>query len=713
MIPILFNKTESSFTSNGLGRLSDSISCVVTEERNGQYELEMVYPLGGNLYDLIDTDMIIGAIPSVGASLQAFDIYAISRPLMGKVTINARHISYRLSHIVTTGANVAASGTACATALNSLKTNAILASGQTFPFTFQTDVTTVAKFSKTVPTSVRSRLGGSEGSILDQYGGEFEWDNFAVKLHKNRGTNSNVTIRYGKNLTDLTQDESIEGTITGCIGYWRNEDTTVVGDIQLAANHASYVREKVVSVDFTQQLGSDSVPPVSAINNAASIYVNRHNLPNINMKVSLVDLSKTEEYKDYAPLEELHLCDYVGVEFEKLGVSQYARVIKTVYNVLEDKYDSLEIGDNISTLFSTITDTLAAEIDAVSFEALNATAWLTRGNGYVVAVKNSDGSWKELLFMDTNDIATAHNVLRLNENGLGFSTTGVSGTYRNAWTIDGNLNADFITTGTLRVSLIGSHSVPTDKLKGSIANGAWGIDFTNGTMNIGTLTVDKIKGSILNSGWGIDFTNGTMNIGTLNVSKVTGSILNSGWGIDFTNGTMNIGTLSAAKITTGTMSAQRISGGTLNLGGSNTDGQIVVKNASNSNIFTASKSGVTINGDIFTVTTTNFKLTSDGRITASNVKLNTVECENLKVTGNIYIDAVVRTYNMSGDPPTDATRFSLKEEYGEAALKLQRQEPATDDQIGTNVTAVLWRDQMDFLEYAGLGNYNWHQVQTD
>ncbi len=630
MIPILFQKTESSFTSNGLGRLSDAISCVVTEERNGQYELEMVYPLGGNLYDLIDTDMIIGAIPSVGASLQAFDIYAISRPLMGKVTINARHISYRLSHIVTTGANVAASGTACATALNSLKTNAILASGQTFPFTFETDVTTVAKFAKTVPASVRSRLGGSEGSILDQYGGEFEWDNFKVKLHKNRGVNSNVTIRYGKNLTDLTQDESVEGTITGCIGYWRSEDTTVVGTVQLAANHSEYVREKVVSVDFTSQLGTETVPTVEAVNNIASIYVNRHNLPNVNMKVSLIDLSKTEEYKEYAPLEELHLCDYVGVEFEKLGVSQYARVIKTVYNVLEDKYDSLEIGDNISTLFSTITDSLAAEIDAVSFEALNATAWLTRGNGYVVAVKNSDGSWKELLFMDTNDIATAHNVLRLNENGLGFSTTGVNGTYTNAWTIDGNLNADFITTGTLRASVIGSHSVPTDKLKGSIANGAWGIDFTNGTMNIGTLTVDKIKGSILNSGWGIDFTNGTMNIGTL----------------------------SANKITTGTMSAQRISGGTLNLGGSNTDGQIVVKNASNSNIFTASKSGVTINGDIFTVTTTNFKLTSNGTMTANRATLNsatvntatmnnidaeTISCTNLSAYGGFYAYAYCGT----------------------------------------------------------------------
>ena len=665
MIPILFNKTETTFTSNGLGRLSDAISCTVTEERNGQYELEMVYPLGGNLYDLIDTDMIIGAIPSVGASLQAFDIYAISRPLMGKVTIYARHISYRLSHIVTTGANVAASGTACTTALNSLKTNAILASGQAFPFTFETDVTTVAKFDKTVPTSVRNRLGGSEGSILDQYGGEFEWDNFRVILHKNRGSSSNVTIRYGKNLTDLTQDESVEDTITGCIGYWRSEDTEVVGNIQLASNHTTYVREKIVSVDFTSQLGTESVPTTAAVDNIANIYVNRHNLPNVNMKVSLVDLAKTEEYKDYAPLEELHLCDYVGVEFEKLGVSQYARVIKTVYNVLEDKYNSLEIGDNVSTLFSVITESLASEIDAVSFEALNATAWLTRGNGYVVAVKNNDGSWKELLFMDTNDISTAHNVLRLNENGLGFSTTGVNGTYTNAWTIDGNLNASFITTGTLRASVIGSHSVPTEKLSGAIANGAWGIDFTNGTMNIGTLAVNKI----------------------------TGAIANGGWGIDFTNGTMNIGNLSASNITSGTMSAARISGGTLSLGGSSTDGQITVKNASNSNIFTASKSGVTINGDVFTVTTTNFKLTSNGTMTANSATLNnakintgtfdTISCHNLYVSGNIEIDAWCYKYN-SSDPATEDRRYMVLNEEG-IWIGIEKSVGEVGEQVSTNM----------------------------
>lgn len=554
MIPILFNKTESSFTSNGLGRLTDAISCKVTEERNGQYELEMEYPIDGVLYDSIENDMIIGAVPSVGASLQAFDVYKISKPLSGRVVINARHISYRLNRVITTGANVAASNSACAAALTSLKNNTILAPNQTVPFTLWTDNTTVASFKKSVPMSMRARLGGSEGSILDQFGGEFEWDNFTVKLHHRRGTDTDIYIRYGKNLIDLSQEDSIEDIATGCVGYWRNEEEIVTGTVQLAANHAEFPREKIVSVDFTQQLGTDSKPTANQVNALAQIYANKHNIPNINMKVSFVDLAKTAEYKEYAPMEQLHLCDKVYVTFEKLGVSQYAKVIKTIYNVLDDKYDSLEIGDNVSTLFSTITDSLSEEIGEVAFAALNATAWLTKGNGYVVAVKNDDGSWKELLFMDTNDILTAHNVLRINTNGIGFSTNGVGGTYRNAWTIDGHLVADFIDTG------------------------------------------------------------------TLNASKV------------------NVTNLNASNIVAGTLSCNRISGGTLTLGGS-TDGNLVVKNASGTNILSASKTGVAINGDIFTVNTTNFKLTANGTLTTTNMTANNITANGLKITSSLSIHA--------------------------------------------------------------------------
>lgn len=601
MIPILFAKDATTFNTNGLGRFAEAISCKVTEERNGQYELEMVYPISGKLYPMIETEMVIGAIPFVGGTIQGFDIYRITKPLNGKVTIYAQHISYRLLRIVTTGATVAASGTACPAALNSLKTNAILASGQTCPFTFWTDVTTVAGFSKSVPLSIRTRIGGSEGSILDQFGGELEWDNFTVKLHHNRGRETNVTLLYGKNLTELTQEENINNTVTGVIGYWKNEGEIIVGDVQLASNHASYARERIVSIDFTQSLGTETIPPKSAINNIAQLYANQHNLPNVNIKLSFLDLAQTEEYKNMIPLETLHLCDHVKVRFEKLKVEETARIVKTVYNVLADRYTSIEVGDAISSLAEAVTDTLAENLDAVSFAALNATQWLTRGNGYVVAIKNDDGSWKELLFMDTKDIATARNVLRLNTNGLGFSTTGVNGVYKNAWTIDGHLVADFIdtgtldaskatvtnlnarniTTGTLSADRLAANSISVEKLTGNIKNGNWIINLNDGTLTIGNISANNITTGTLSSdriaansigvnkltgrieddedyNWLIDLDRGYMKIGDMKADNIVTGTLDAS--------EVNIINLNASNITSGTLSASRIQGGTLTLG---------------------------------------------------------------------------------------------------------------------------------------------------
>lgn len=484
MYPILFPKTAKIFNTNGLGRLTEATACKVTEERNGQYELQLTYPITGRLYKDIELEMIVACVPAVDSTVQAFEIYRITKPINGLVEIYAQHISYRLSKILTTGESYAASPTACASAINSLKAKAILAPNQTFDFSFWTDNRTVAQFKKSIPTSVRSRLGGSEGSLLDQFGGEYEWDNFTVKLHKERGTHTNITLRYGKNLTDLTQEEANDGMVTGVLGYWKNQDDIITGSIQLASNHANYATEKIISVDFSQQLGTETRPSVDKINNLAQIYANSHNVPNVSLKVSFVDLSKTEEYKNVAPLEKLHLCDYVTVDFPKLKVRATARVIKTVYDVLLEKYETLEIGDTLRTLSEAVTDTLAetindlaGDISDVATEAIRSTAWLTSGQGHVVAIKNSDGSWKELLFIDTSSIATAKNVLRLNENGLGFSTSGVGGTYRNAWTIDGKLNADFITTGTLNADRVRGGTLELGK---SYVDGALVVKNTSG-----------------------------------------------------------------------------------------------------------------------------------------------------------------------------------------------------------------------------------------
>lgn len=465
MRPILFAKDEDNFTSNGLGRL-ECASCIVTEERNGMYELEMNIYMSGNHASEIEMNSLIGAIPCDGGTIQAFRVYKITKPINGRFTVYARHISYDLTKIPCMPFSVAQAPSACANTLAGLKNNAV----EECPFNFSTDVTTAGKYNQVVPASIRSRLGGVEGSVLDQFGGEYEWDNFNVILHNQRGRiNTGISLRYGKNITDIKQEENIANTVTGIVPYWSDiEGETVVTlpeNAVYSQNASLYPFHLTEAHDFSQLW--DQAPSVSSLRGAAQAYVNKSGLgvPKVSIDVSFVALWDTEEYKDVAPLERVQLCDEVTVEFEKLGISAIAKVVRTEYDVLSERYNKIEIGSLRSTLAKVLNDQEAdtiqtidagnlkviAEANATAIDAINnATAWLTSANGYVVAVKNEDGSWKELLFMNTNDPTTAQYVLRINNNGLGFSTTGISGPYTNAWTIDGNLVASFITTGILK-----------------------------------------------------------------------------------------------------------------------------------------------------------------------------------------------------------------------------------------------------------------------
>lgn len=450
MIPILFSENSTDFTTNGIGRLSDAISCVVDEERNGQFELQMVYPESGVHFSDIGIRRIIVAKPSALGSLQPFRIYKISRPINGKVTIYGQHISYDLSKNVCMPFSVVASSTACNTALQGLKTNAV----ETCPFTFWTDVDTVASYSQSVPASIRQRLGGVEGSILDQFNGEYEWDNFTVKLHEARGTEKDITLRYGKNITDLEQEENIANTVTGVVPFWINTDksesVTLTEKVVYAPNASRYSSHLTVPLDLSGEF--ENKPTEAQLRNKATIYVNQSGfgLPKVSIKVSFVNLADTAEYADILPLQTVSLCDTIKVQFERLGINTTAKVVKTTYDVLNERYESIEVGSLKSTLAMTINDMNASTIGTVEESTRrvftdtadfvdNATAWLTSSGGYVVANRNQDGSWKELLFMDTNDVTTAHNVLRLNENGIGFSSQGVAGPYTQAWTLDGKL----------------------------------------------------------------------------------------------------------------------------------------------------------------------------------------------------------------------------------------------------------------------------------
>ena len=455
MIPILFSENSTAFTSNGIGRLSDAFSCNVVEERNGQYELQMSYPMTGQHYSDITIRSIIVVKPSANATLQAFRVYKVTKPINGKVTVFAQHISYDLSKNVAMPFSVTpAANTACNATLQGLKTNAV----ETCPFTFWTDVNTVASYTQAAPASIRQRLGGVEGSVLDQFGGEYEWDNFTVKLHKNRGTAKDITLRYGKNITDLEQEENIANTVTGVVPFWINtdkSDSVVLPEKAVYAPNASaYSAHLTEPLDLSMEFRDK--PTAQQLRDKATIYVNKtgFGLPKISIQVSFINLADTEEYRDILPLQECSLCDTIKVQFERLGIDATAQIVKTDYDVLREKYNSIEVGSVKSSLATTINSmnaSMASAIEATSERVYadvnldvadivdNATAWLTSSGGYVMAVKNNDGSWKELLFLDSNDVSTAHNVLRINENGIGFSSSGVSGPYTQAWTLDGRL----------------------------------------------------------------------------------------------------------------------------------------------------------------------------------------------------------------------------------------------------------------------------------
>jgi len=457
LIPILYEANTRVFSNNGIGHLTGAISCIVTEERNGGFELQMRYPQTGAFYKELRISRIIYAVPADGKNEQGFRIYKITKPINGVVTVFAEHISYQLSSIPCSRFSAASA----AAALLGLKSNA----ATNCPFDFWTDVTTSGTFMVETPTSIRSRLGGSKGSILDVYGGEWEWDNYEIKLRKQRGRDNGVVLRYGKNIKDLNQEENITNTITGIYPFWKsweNEGGYIELDqkVVLADNAGNYPYPRISVVDCTNEFEEE--PSQAQLLSWAQNYVKKTGIgvPAVSVSVSFVALWQTEEYKSIAPLERVGLCDTVTVEYQDLGVSAKAKVIKTTYNVLLDRYDSIEIGDAKSSLVSTIMgqqQEIQEKPSAGFMQAAveNATKWITGANGgYVVMHKNGNGQPYEILIMDTDNINTARKVWRWNQGGLGYSSSGYSGPYATAITQDGKIVADFITTGKMLANII-------------------------------------------------------------------------------------------------------------------------------------------------------------------------------------------------------------------------------------------------------------------
>lgn len=358
MIPILYESNEIAFASNGLGRLRDCIDCKCSEERNGIYEVNFEYPVDGANFDLIQCGRIIGVTHDETGDVEPFDIVSYSKPISGVVSFHAVHISYRQRGIVARGTNVNSLADAFAVLTSSAEPSN--------PFTYEADFTSTAYASSFdgTPRSVRQFLGGIEGSILDAYGGEYEFDRFRVILHQSRGQLRDFVIRYGVNLLDYKDDTDYSETYTSCVPYWRGndngQDITVTGSRVDLGGTAYNGQNLCAALDLSDKF--ENAPTVAELETLALnlMQSKQTNLPAQNISVDFVRLQDMG-YEGLDNLLQCNLCDSIKVEFPRYGMSGTYKIVNTVWDVLSDKYDSMELGQLSTTLADAlgITTTLS------------------------------------------------------------------------------------------------------------------------------------------------------------------------------------------------------------------------------------------------------------------------------------------------------------------------------------------------------------------
>ena len=458
MIPVLYDQNEKQFTSGGLGFLADATSCKVSQERNGVFECEFTYPITGPLYNKIQERTIIFATHDNSGDPQPFDIYARTAPINGLVTFYAHHISYRLSNAVV----MPFSATSVEEAMSEIEDKIVT----TNDFTFWTNKTTQGNYAKTAPALVRPTLGGEEGSLLDIYGrGDYEFDKFAVRLYQNKGKDTDVEIRYGKNLVNLEHKIDNSSSYNAIVPYWLDEETNAIRVLPEGYVSHDDGTDYIVAIPYSMNEYFETMPTVAAMRTKAQQLLDSSDSwePSESFSVDFVQLWETEEYKDFAPLQRVNLCDTVRVYYPELGVNALReRVVKTVYNTLLDRYDEITLNELPTTLTGLTQQQISAEtsgsvtVDSMN-AAINLAVQLIRGNlgGYIAIPVDGNGQNQYIYVMDQPSTDNAVNVIRLGSDGISHSTTGISGTFSSIISITGGLSGN-LTGNVLTLLLSGS-----------------------------------------------------------------------------------------------------------------------------------------------------------------------------------------------------------------------------------------------------------------
>lgn len=480
MIPILYAASETDFTTNGIGLLTDSVSCTVTEERNGAYEATLVYPAKGHLAEYIAEDAIIKAKANDTDEPQLFRIYSSGKQIGSNTTWNAEHISYELTGNPVERFSI--SGVNAEQALNSLLAAAVFK----HKYTAISDITTVNKTSIADVVSVRKALGGVEGSILDTWGGEYHFNNYRIELLKARGTDNSVTIEYGKNLTDAKQERNIANIVTAIFPYAKYTPEGKENEVYVSlkektlvhAGAADYAYKRCEIVDFSSEWESGTIITEDMLRAKAEAYLEKISTePDINITLSYAQLKKTKDYKNIQVMENVALCDTVTVRIDKLQIEATAKIVKAKYDSLKERYDTMEIGSVRTNLTKQLTATQQEVTESIKKNQTRAeqikkqieqtivdvTAAITgNSGGYVVLYPEKNP--QEIYILDRPELSKAKNVWRWNLAGLGHSSTGVNGKFTTAITADGQIVANFITAGELTGAILKAGTVYAEAL---------------------------------------------------------------------------------------------------------------------------------------------------------------------------------------------------------------------------------------------------------
>lgn len=480
MIPILYAASETDFTTNGIGLLTDAVSCTVTEERNGAYEATLVYPAKGHLAEYIAEDAIIKAKANDTDEPQLFRIYKSGKQIGSNTTWNAEHISYELTGNPVERFNI--SGVNAEQALNRLLAAAVFK----HKYTAISDITTVNSTSIADVVSVRKALGGVEGSILDTWGGEYHFDNYRIELLKARGADNGVTIEYGKNLIDAKQERNIANIVTAIFPYAKytpegKENEVYVSlkeKVLVHAGAADYAYKRCEIVDFSSEWESGTIITEDMLRAKAEAYLEKISTePDVNITLSYAQLKKTKDYKNIQVMENVALCDTVTVRIDKLQIEAIAKIVKAKYDSLKERYDTMEIGSVRTNLTKQLTatqqevtenikknQTRAEQIKKqIEQTIVDVTAAITgNSGGYVVLYPEKNP--QEIYILDRPELSKAKNVWRWNLAGLGHSSTGVNGQFTTAITADGQIVANFITAGELTGAILKAGTVYAEAL---------------------------------------------------------------------------------------------------------------------------------------------------------------------------------------------------------------------------------------------------------